>query len=158
MGRVKRGGKKFSKVVFNNRKKQFSFTYAAGKKAMVHYSQLGIGSNVKESWIDRETNGQSVGVRFEDGTVDFIPYDQPLALVKDPDFLLQNQIEILTARIKEAIRERKISKRYLAEQLATSDNQIQRLLNPKILNKNLSQLYQIAALLGLELQISLKAA
>lgn len=150
--------RKFGKVAFNNRKKQISFKYTSGKELMVHYSQLGIKSNIRESWIDQETNGQSVGVKFEDDTVDFIPYDQPLALAKDPDFLLQNQIEILTARIKEAIRERKISKRYLAEQLATSDNQIQRLLNPKILNKNLSQLYQIAALLGLELQITLKAA
>lgn len=150
--------RKFGKVLFNNRKKQISFKYTSGKEVMVHYSQLGIRSNIRESWIDQETNGQSVGVRFEDSTINFIPYDQPLALVKDPDFLLQNQIEILTARIKETIKAQKISKRYLAEQLGTSDNQVQRLLNPKILNKNFSQLYQIAALLGLELQISLKAA
>lgn len=150
--------RKFGKVVFNNRKKQFSFVYVSGKQVTVHYSHLGIRSNVREAWIDSETHGQSVGVKFEDDHTDFIPYDQPLALAKDPDFLLQNQIEILTARIKESIKAQKISKRYLAEQLGTSDNQVQRLLNPKILNKNLSQLYQIAALLGLELQISLKAA
>ncbi len=33
-----------------------------------------------------------------------------------------------------------------------------RLLNPKILNKNLEQLYKIAALLGLELEWQIKKA
>jgi hypothetical protein len=48
--------------------------------------------------------------------------------------------------------------RYLATQLGTSDNQIQRLLDPSILNKNLEQLYRIALLLGLELEWRVRAA
>jgi hypothetical protein len=40
----------------------------------------------------------------------------------------------------------------LATQLGTSDNQIQRLLDPSVLNKNLEQLYRISLLLGLELE------
>lgn len=149
---------KFKKAEFNNRKKHLVVTYTSGKKISLHYSHLDIRSPIRKVWVDKETRGQSLGLQFENGKTDFLPYDQPLALVKDPEFLLQNQIEMLTARIKEVIHSKKISKRYLAEQLHTSDNQIQRLLNPKILNKNLSQLYQMGALLGLELEISMKAA
>lgn len=145
-------------VDFNNRKKQLEVVYAGGKKIFVHYRSLGIQSNIREAWVDKETGGRSVGMKFDNGKLDFMPYDQPLAIHKDPDFLLQHQIELLTARIKEALRTKKISKRYLAEQLHTSDNQMQRLLNPKILNKNLSQLYQIGSFLGLELDITLKKA
>ena len=150
--------KKFKKVSFNNHKKQLTVTYISGKQISVHYSHLGVKANILEAWVDQETRGQSIGMRFADGTTDFMPYDQPLALGKDSDYLLQTHIELIIARIKEAIRVKKISKKYLAEQLHTSLNQIQRLLNPELVNKNLSQLYHIASLLGLEVEIGLKAA
>lgn len=149
---------KFASVAFNNRKKQFHFSYANGKKATLHYGQLGLKHSVLEAWIDKETRGQSVGFKLSNGETDYIPYDQPLALVKDVDYLLQNHIEILISHIKEALQRRKLSKKYLAEQLKTSDNQIQRLLNPKILNKNLSQLYHVLSLLNLEPEIHVKNA
>jgi len=143
---------KIKAVQRNNRKRVIQVAYASGKKVDVHYSQLGILKNISEIWIDKETRGMSVGMRLEDGKEEFMPYDQPLALAKDPEYQLQNQIERLIAHIKVALEKKKISKRYLAEQLKTSDNQIQRLLNPKILNKNLEQLYKVASLLGLELE------
>ena len=85
-----------------------------------------------------------------------MPYDQPLAAVGDPLFRLQNHIEMLTAKIKEQIKRQKVSKRFLAAELGTSVNQVQRLLNPKIVNKNLEQLYRIAAALKLEIEVSLR--
>lgn len=150
--------RKFKSVSFNNRKKQLVVVYTTGKRAALHYSPLGIKSNIREIWIDKETRSQSIGIRYDNGKVDYIPYDQPLAVIKDPEFLLQTHIEILISRIEVAIQASRISKRYLAEQLKTSDNQIQRLLNPKILNKNLSQLYHLASLLGLEVEIRSRAA
>ena len=148
--------RKFKGVSFNNRKKQLSVAYTSGKRVTLHYNQLGISTNIKDIKVDKETKGASLCLHYDDDRIDYLPYDQPLALVKDPEFVLMNHIELLTSHIKEMIRARGISKHYLAEQLGTSDNQIQRLLNPKILNKNLTQLYQMASLLGLELE--LKAA
>ena len=147
---------KFKTITFNNRKKQFQCVYTSGKQVTLHFGQLGIRKNIVRAWIDKETGKCSVGFELSDGSVDFMPYDQPLALTRDPDFLLQTHIEIMTTRINEEIKRRGVSKRYLAEKLATSDNQVQRLLNPKILNKNLEQLYRIAALLGLEFEWQLK--
>lgn len=149
---------KFKFADFNNRKRQLTVVYGSGKKFVVHYSNLGIQSNLTDVWIDKETKGRSIGIQIENGKIEYMPYDQPLAVAKDPEFLLQTHIELLIAQIKKDLHTKKISKRYLAEQLHTSDNQIQRLLNPKILNKNLAQLYQIAALVGLEVELKLKAA
>lgn len=150
--------KKFKEVVFNNRKKQLELTYTSNRKIIVHYSQLGIQSNISNAWIDKETKGKSIGMRFENDKIDYLPYDQPLAIIKDPEFMLQNQVEILVANIKEVLAKKRISKTYLAQQLGTSNNQIHRLLNPKILNKNLTQLYRIASLLNFDMEIHLKAA
>lgn len=150
--------KKFKSIVFNNRKKQLKFVYMSGREILVHYSSLGIKKNIKGAWVDKETRGQSIGFEFEDNTTDYMPYDQPLYVIKDPQFLLQQQIEFITAKINKEIIKQKISKRYLANMMKTSDNQIQRLLNPDILNKNLEQLFKIASILNLEFSINLKKA
>ncbi len=142
--------KKLKRVEFNNRKKQIMFVYASGKMATLHYGHFGIDQSIVRAWIDKETAGKSVGLEFADETTDYIPYDQPLAAVHDPEYLLQQHIELIISHIKDALKVLKFSKRYLAEQLKTSDNQIQRLLNPAIPNKNLSQLYAILAIVGLE--------
>lgn len=147
---------KIKAVEFNNKNKTLQITYDSGKKMSVHYGQLGLKKNVSKVWVDKETNGRSVGISFEDGSVDYMPYDQPLAINKDPEYMLQNQIEKMIAQIELTLKKKKISKRYLATQLKTSDNQIQRLLNPNILNKNLEQLYRLTSLVGLDLEWQVK--
>ena len=141
---------------FDNRRRTLTVEYASGKRIEVHYGQLGIRKKLVEAWIDRETGGRSIGFRLDDGSEDYMPYDQPLALARDPDYLLRTDIERVIARIKQTLAGKRVSKRYLAEQLGTSDNQIQRLLDPAILNKNLEQLYRMALLLGLEFEWSIK--
>ena len=132
--------------------------YTSGQKVIVHYGTLGIKKNIKSIWVDKETKGRSIGIELVNGDVDYVPYDQPLYIVRDPEYLLQNHIENVIARMNEVISQKHISKKYLARQLETSDNQVQRLLNPKILNKNLMQLYKLGALLDLEFKLELEAA
>ena len=88
---------KIKKAEFSNRKKQILVEYTSGKQISIHFASLGIKSNLKNIWVDKETNGKSVGIEMLDGKVDYMPYDQPLAIVKDPEFLLQNQIELAVA-------------------------------------------------------------
>lgn len=148
----------FKSVSFNNRKKQLIFIYGDERKITVHFGKLNIDQNIKKAWIDEETGFKSVGLEFEDGNIDYIPYDQPLSISGDPDFVLRNHIELITAHINKELAKQGISKHYLAESLNTSDNQIQRLLNPSLLNKNLKQLYTILDILGLRLELKLKTA
>jgi hypothetical protein len=150
--------KTFKSAEYSNKKKQMVISYTSGKKVSIHYGSIGIKQNIEEVWVDKETGGKSLGIRLADGSLEYMPYDQPLAISGDPEFTLQNHIERIIAKIKEEIERNKISKKYLAQQLKTSDNQVQRLLNPDILNKNLPQLYKVASLLGLEFEINLKNA
>jgi len=149
---------KIEAVEFNNRARQLSVQYRSGKAVHIHFGQIGIAKTVSRMWVDHETNGRAIGIEFADGSIDFIPYDQPLAVAKDPEYLLQHQMEVLTALIRRKLEQKKVSLRFLARELGTSDNQIQRLLNPNILNKNLTQLSKIAVLLGLEVEVRLKGA
>ncbi len=149
---------KIKKASFNNRKKELFTEYESGKKFTLHYGQLGIKQNLLSVWVDKETDGLSLGIKLEDGSEEYMPYDQPLMLCHDPEYTLQTDIERLIAYIRETIQKQKISKKYIAEQLCTSTNQVQRLLDPKILNKNLAQLYKTSALLGLELEWQIKRA
>lgn len=143
---------------FSNKKKEIEVIYTSGKKVVIHYGSIGLSKNIKDLWVDKETGFKSLGIEFLDGEIEYMPYDQPLAIVKDPEFMLQNQIENIIAQINEELTKKKISKKYLARQLETSDNQIQRLLNPSIINKNLTQLYKLASLLELQFEINLTAA
>ena len=145
-------------VQFDNRRRTIDVEYFTGKRAKVHYGQLGLAEKISAVWVDEETGRRSVGIRLVDGTEDYMPYDQPLALAKDPEDLLRDQIERVVARIQQALARKHVSKRFLAVQLGTSDNQIQRLLNPSILNKNLEQLYRVGLLLGLEFEWRVKQA
>lgn len=149
---------KIKKVAHNNRSKTLTIEYFSGKTVTCAYGNLGIEGPLEESWVDKETRGRSVGIRLKNGTEEYFPYDQPLSLTRDPEYLLRNHIEHLIAKIKETMARKKITKRYLARELKTSDNQVHRLLNPSILNKNLGQLYKMAHLLGLELEWRLKEA
>ena len=133
---------KIKSVEFNNRTKQVRVLYTSGKTVQFHYGQVRFRKNLNQAWVDPETGYKSIIFEFDDGKLEYMPYDQPLALAKDPEFLLQTQIELLTSQIKAELQKQKISKRFLATHLHTSDNQVQRLLNSEILNKNLEQLYK----------------
>ena len=149
---------KFKSASFSNRKRELHIVYVSGKKAVVHYGSIGITDPIKRIQVDKETSGRSLKIEFANGKADYMPYDQPLFLIRDPEYMLRDHIENVVARINEEIDRKKISKKYLARQLKTSDNQVQRLLNPRIMNKNLTQLYKLAALVGLEFEVSVKAA
>ena len=149
---------KIKSATFSNKRREIEVEYNSGKEVSIHYASLNLRKNLKAVRVDRETNGRSLEIEFMDGTLDYMPYDQPLAIAQDPEFMLQNHIENVIAQINEEMANKKISKKYLARQLGTSDNQIQRLLNPDILNKNLVQLYKLASLLGLQFEINLMAA
>lgn len=149
---------KFKSAKFSNKKKEIDIVYTTGKKTVIHYSSLGISHPIKNIQVDKETLGKSLKIEFVNGKTDYIPYDQPLFLIKDPEYMLHSHIENIVSKINEEIRRKKMSKKHIARQLKTSDNQVQRLLNPNILNKNLSQLYKLASLLGLEFKVSVRVA
>jgi len=149
---------KLVSVAFNNRSKELTVVYRNGKKVVLHYGQLGLKGNLAAAGVDPESAGYALFLEYVNGKREFVPYDTPLLIVQDPDYLLQDSIENLVADIRKKLRATKISKKYLARSLKTSDIQIERLLDSRILNKNLVQLNEIAHCLGASLELSLKRA
>ena len=149
---------RITRVSFHNRKKQLVVEYGSGTQVLVHYGEVGIRKNLRSASLDRETGGRAIRLDYRDGTTDFMPYDQPLAAVRDPEFMLRHDLEVLVARIRERLDQQRISLRHLAERLKTSDAQVQRLLDPSNLRKNLSQIYAIGAVLDLKVEVRVKDA
>ena len=147
---------KLKKIEFNNRKKEFDVFYKSGQKVTLHFGQLGIQSNLLAAGVDPESKGIAFFYKTETGAEDFVPYDIPLILAKDPDYLFQIEVEELTADIKKKMESKGITKKFLARSLGTSDIQIQRLLNADNPNKNFLQLNKIAHILGLNLSLKLQ--
>ena len=151
-------GIKFKSAKFSNKKKEIHIIYTSEKLVKIHYRDLGINKKIENIKVDKETGQKSLIIKFTDGKYDFLPYDQPLHIIGDPEYLLQNHIENIIAQIRTKISQKKVSVTYLAKQLNISDHQMQNLLNPNRLNKNLKQLYKLAHLLNLEFEMHLKAA
>ena len=149
---------KMLKGDFNNRKKELTITYKDKRSITLHYGQLGIKENLIRVDIDPESKGLALSLELQDGRKEYVPYDIPLIFSQDPDYLFQAEVEELIADIKIKMKKSQISKKYLARQLQTSDIQIERLLDPKTLNKNFQQLNKVAHILGMNLSIKMDIA
>ena len=138
---------KFKTVEFNNKKRVFILTYTSGLVVECPYSSLGIKNKIVEAGPDKEVGNHSFFFVLENGEKDYVPYDQPLHISNNPDYMRQELMFDLTMKIKQIIETAGISKRELARSLKTSVTQINRLLDQTNYTKDLSRLIQIASLL-----------
>ena len=139
---------KFKKVEFNNKKKIFRLTYNSNLMVECPYVALGIKEKVIDAGPDKEVGHHSFYFVLENGKKDYVPFDQPLYISNNPDYMRQELMFELTMKIQYMIENAGISKRELARSLKTSVTQINRLLDQTNYNKDLSRLIQIAALLN----------
>jgi DNA-binding Xre family transcriptional regulator len=148
--------KKFKKVEFDNKKRVFHYT--SGLKLECPYSSLKIKDKVVDAGPDPEVRGHSFFFTLENGKIDYVPYDQPLHIVQNPDYVREQTLYEMTKQLKEFVLKAKISKRELARRLHTSMSQLNRLLDTTNYNKDLSRLIEIAAILNYEFFWSFKKA
>lgn len=142
--------RKFKKVVFDNKKRVFHLEYTTGLKLDCPYSSLGIKNRVVASGPDREVGNHSFYFVIDTGKKDYVPYDQPLHIVQNPEYVKEQTLYEVTKEINDLIQKTGISKRELTRRLRTSMSQLLRLLNPANTNKELSRLIEIAAILNYE--------
>lgn len=140
--------KKFKHVTFDNKKRVFHLEYTTGLRVECPYSALGIREGVTQAAPDSEVGNHSFYFVLKSGKRDYVPYDQPLHIVREPEYAREEALYEITLAINEFIRKEKIPKRELARRLNTSMSQLGRLLNPANYNKELSRLIQIAAMLN----------
>jgi len=150
--------KKFRKVELDNKKKVFHLEYTSGLKIECPYSALGIRSKVMEAHPDKESGKHSFYFILENGEKEFVPFDQPLHIVQNPEYVKRNTLYEVTKQINEFIEREKVSKRELARRLGTSLSQLSRLLDTANYKKELSRLVELAAVLNYEFEWGFKKA
>src|SRR5271165_655760 len=121
--------KKIKEVTFDNKKRLFHLEYTSGLKVETPYSALGIHEKVTDAAPDSEAGEHSFYFVLESGKKNYVPYDQPLHIVQNPDYVKQETLYKMTKAINEFIRKEKVPKRELARRLNTSMSQLARLLD-----------------------------
>jgi hypothetical protein len=150
--------KKFKTVGFDNKKRVFKLEYTSGLKVVCPYSVLGIREKVKDAGPDSEAGEHSFYFVVESGKKEYIPYDQPLHVVQNPEYVKHETLYQMTKAINGFISKEKIPKRELARRLSTSMSQLSRLLDNTNYKKELSRLIEIAAMLNYEFKWQFKKA
>ncbi len=140
--------KKFKSAEFDNKKRVFHLTYTSGLTLDCPYSALGIKEKIVESAPDSEVGGHSLYFITESGVENYVPYDQPLHIVQNPEYVKQQALFEMTKKINGFIKIEKVSKRELARRLNTSMAQLLRLLDTTNYKKELSRLIEIASILN----------
>jgi len=149
---------KYKSVKFNNRKKVFHLIYTSGLEIECPYSALSIDKNVIEAGPDKEVGNHCFYFVLEDGEKDYITFDQPLYIIRHPDYVREEVLYNVTVELQKIIALKKISKREIARRLNTSVTQVNRLLDQTNYNKGLSGLIDIATIIGYEFKWSFKKA
>lgn len=142
--------KRFKKVIFNNKKRVFHLEYTTDLKVDCPFSALGIRDKVIESGPDPEVGNHSFYFVLSDGKKNYVPYDQPLHIVQNPEYVREQTLYEITKQLNRFIQSAKVPKRELARRLGTSLSQLARLLDTTNYNKELSRLIELAAMLNYE--------
>ena len=142
--------KKFKSVKFDNKMRVFHLIYTSGLTLDCPYSALGIQEKILEAAPDTEVGAHSFYFLTESGIKDYVPADQPLHIVQNPEYVKQQALYEMTKKINEFIKIEKISKRELARRLKTSMAQLLRLLDTTNYKKEFSRHIEIASILNYE--------
>lgn len=149
---------KFKSVAYDNKKKVFHLEYSSGLKIDCPYSALGIKKPIIEAAPDKESGRHSFYFDLEKGERDFVPFDQPLHIMQNPEYVKEQTLFEVTKQLNEFIKKSKVSKRELARRLGTSLSQLSRLLDTTNYKKELSRLIELAAILDYEFVWEFKKA
>ena len=149
---------KFRIVELDNKKKVFHLKYTSGLEVECPYSALGIRHKVVEAAADSEAGQHSFYFILENGKKDFVPFDQPLHIAQNPEYVKEQTLYEVTKQLNEFIKKAKVPKRELARRLGTSLSQLARLLDTTNYKKELSRLIELAAMLNYEFRWEFKHA
>ncbi len=149
---------KFKSVDHDNKKKVFHLEYTSGLKIECPYSALGIKKAVVEAVPDKESGRHSFYFVLENGQKEVVPFDQPLHIVQNPEYVREQTLYEVTKQLNEFLKKSNVSKRELARRLETSLSQLARLLDTTNYKKELSRLIELAAMLNYEFVWEFKKA
>lgn len=153
---------KFKEIRPNYRRNVFEITLQEGRKvtaynlpfAVFRNKDIGSGNRVVSITIESESGNQGATFLLEDGSKCDFPADFVLYYCEPTyDWSPVNQLK---KALKEKLGSLRISIRTLADALNTSPSQVTRLLEENKASRQLVQLFQLAQLVGYQIQFHFK--
>lgn len=135
---------KIKKVLFNNRRKEFSLSTCSGAAYTFPYAQADprpdSSNRIAEVFVDQELGNEAVTYTLNSGDEGSIHIEQILEYNKDPNYMAELLTYKLTLEARQGIENSGLSRRQIAKRLKTSVPQLYRLLDPANTRKSINQL------------------
>jgi predicted XRE-type DNA-binding protein len=148
--------------VFGNARKRCFIVSIKGKEYEFPYSYLDHKPSAKNPLVyatpDKEVNSEAFNYMLKNGKIETILAEQVLYYNRDPEIIRKQLLYQLTCQAQTLIKNRKLSKRYVARLLAIQPAQLYRLLNQTFYGKTIDQMVRLFACLGEQVEIKLKDA
>ena len=152
---------KILRVLANNRKREFVLDTKNGKYVFP-YSQLSLRPTASdpllEVFVDPEVGHEAITYRLRSGKEDTVLLDNVLWYNQDPEIMRKLLLYDLTVKAQDAIKDKRIAKRFLIRKLHTSPAQLYRLLDQTNYGKTIDQMLRLLAAIGLIVEIKTKQA
>lgn len=143
----------------NNRKKVFEVRTTGGEYSFP-YARLSPGPStndrVRDVYPDPEIGMQGFTCVLESGAEDTVHVDAILEYNRDPAYMNELFLYVLTIHALEALEGTGLSKREIARRLGTSPSQFYRLVDPTYYGKSIGQMLALLWILGRDVELVVK--
>jgi hypothetical protein len=150
---------KILEVKANNRKKVFEVVTTQGEFSFP-YAKLSPGPSpadrIREVYADPEIGMEGFTCVLESGAEDTVHVDAVLEYNRDPAYMNDLFLYLLTVHALEALEETGLSKREIARRLGTSPSQFYRLVDPTYYGKSIGQMMALLWILGRDVELVVK--
>jgi antitoxin HicB len=111
---------------------------------------------VERLYIDDEVAREGFAYVLKSGREGYVLWDHVLEQNRDPAYITDLLVHILTSEAAERMAASKLSKREVMRRLGTSASQLYRLLDPTNYRKSLGQVIQLLGVLGYTVKLTVK--
>jgi len=113
-------------------------------------------NRIAEAWVDPELGNEAITYRLQSGAEGSVHVDDALDYNRDPSYLAEIKLHLLTVEALRRVEASGLSRRELARRLGTSVPQLYRLLDPTNMRKSFVQLLALLDVVDCEVRVSVR--
>lgn len=151
---------KLRAVHVDNRKRRIEFVTRSGRVLPLPFSKLqprpSRSERIEEAWIDPELGNEGITYRLASGAESSVHVDAALDYNRDPAYLAEIKLHLLTVEALKRVEASGLSRRELARRLGTSVPQVYRLLDTANMRKSFVQLVALLDVVDCEVHVSVR--
>jgi hypothetical protein len=151
---------KLRAVRVDNRKRRIELETRSRRVLPLPFSKLEPrptrADRIAEAWVDPELGNEGITYRLESGAEGSVHVDAALDYNRDPAYLAEIKLHLLTVEVLRRVEASGLSRRELARRLGTSVPQVYRLLDPANMRKSFVQLVALLDVVDCEVRVSVR--